>query len=36
MAIGLAAGDVLKDSQGLDTMTVLGRNMAYLLKKLHS
>jgi multimeric flavodoxin WrbA len=35
MAIGLNRGDVEKDVQGLETMKVLGRNMAYLLKKIN-
>ena len=35
MSIGREKGDVEKDDQGLQTMKVLGRNMAYLLKKLH-
>jgi multimeric flavodoxin WrbA len=34
MAIGLNQGDVEKDTQGLETMRVLGRNMAFLLKKI--
>jgi len=34
MGIGMDKGDVEKDSQGLETMQVLGRNMAFLLKKL--
>lgn len=35
MAIGLNPGDVKKDSQGLETMRILGKNMAFLLKKIH-
>jgi hypothetical protein len=35
MSIGREIGDVEKDDQGLQTMKVLGRNIAYLLKKLH-
>lgn len=35
MAIGLDIGDVDKDATGLETMAVLGRNMAFLLKKLY-
>lgn len=35
MAIGLNKGDVAKDAQGLDTMRVLGKNMAFLLRKLN-
>jgi multimeric flavodoxin WrbA len=34
MAIGLDKGDVEKDAQGLETMRVLGKNMAFLLKKI--
>lgn len=34
MAYGRLPGDVQKDGEGLDTMKVLGQNMAYLLKKL--
>jgi multimeric flavodoxin WrbA len=33
---GLQPGDVEKDSEGLDTMKILGQNMAWLLKKLHT
>jgi hypothetical protein len=29
-------GDVEKDREGLATMKILGENMAWLLKKLHS
>jgi multimeric flavodoxin WrbA len=36
MAIGLNKGDVKKDVQGLDTMKVLGKNMAFLLKKINA
>jgi len=36
MAIGLQKGDVEKDAMGLETMRVLGRNMAFLLKKLNA
>ncbi|MGE4298147.1 MAG: flavodoxin family protein [Desulfovibrionaceae bacterium] len=32
---GLQPGDVQKDEEGLATMECLGRNMAWLLKKLH-
>jgi multimeric flavodoxin WrbA len=35
MGIGLDKGDVEKDQEGLDTMKVLGENMAWLLKKIH-
>jgi multimeric flavodoxin WrbA len=34
-ACGLAPGDVEKDEEGLNTMRVLGENMAWLLKKLN-
>jgi multimeric flavodoxin WrbA len=34
MGIGLHKGDVLKDEEGLETMRVLGENMAWLLKRL--
>ena len=33
--IGRDIGDVLKDEEGLATMTTLGQNMAWVLKKLH-
>jgi multimeric flavodoxin WrbA len=33
--IGRDRGDVLKDEEGLATMTTLGQNMAWVLKKLH-
>jgi multimeric flavodoxin WrbA len=33
---GLAAGDILKDAEGLQTMRNLGKNMAYLLKCLEA
>ena len=32
----LDRGDVEKDEEGLRTMEVLGENMAWLLKKIHS
>jgi len=35
MSIGLEIGDVLKDDEGMQTMKVLGGNMAALLKKVH-
>ena len=35
MGIGIAKGDVEKDEEGIQTMKVLGENMAWLLKKLH-
>lgn len=34
MGIGLDKGDVEKDEEGIKTMQVLGRNMAWLLKKI--
>jgi len=34
LGYGLAPGDVEKDEEGIDTMRTLGKNMAYLLKKL--
>lgn len=36
MAIGLDKGDVARDEEGVRTMRDLGRNMAWLLKKLHA
>ncbi len=36
MGIGLHAGDVQDDAEGIDTMRNLGTNMAWLLKKLHA
>lgn len=36
IAIGREPGEVEKDQEGIDTMRVLGRNMAWLLKKLHA
>jgi len=36
MGFGLDKGDVETDEEGLNTMKVLGRNMAWLLKKIHS
>jgi len=35
MGIGEDKGDVEEDQEGLDTMKVLGENMAWLLKKIH-
>lgn len=35
IGIGRDPGDVLKDAEGIQTMQTLGRNMAWLLKKLH-
>jgi multimeric flavodoxin WrbA len=34
-AIGLEKGDVDKDQEGIQTMQVLGQNMAWLMKKLY-
>jgi multimeric flavodoxin WrbA len=34
MGIGRLAGEVNSDQEGLETMTVLGKNMAWLLKKI--
>ncbi|MBE0536971.1 MAG: flavodoxin family protein [Phycisphaerae bacterium] len=36
MGFGLRPGDIEGDAEGLETMQTLGRNMAWLLKKLHS
>lgn len=36
MAFGLEKGDVDQDEEGIRTMVDLGRNMTWLLKKLHS
>jgi multimeric flavodoxin WrbA len=35
VGIGLAIGDVEQDQEGIETMRTLGRNMAWLLKKIH-
>ena len=35
-AFGREIGEVEKDAEGMQTMTVLGQNMAWLLKKIHS
>ncbi len=35
LGMGGARGDVINDQEGLETMRVLGRNMAWLLKKIH-
>jgi multimeric flavodoxin WrbA len=35
IAIGREVGEVEKDSEGIQTMQVLGQNMAWLLKRLH-
>jgi len=34
VGIGLAPGDVENDDEGLNTMKVLGENMAWVMKKL--
>ncbi len=34
IAIGLEKGDVERDTEGIETMHILGRNMAWLLKRL--
>jgi len=36
MGIGLQPGDVSGDKEGMNTMRILGSNMAWLLKKLHA
>ncbi len=36
MGIGLQPGDVSDDKEGMNTMRILGSNMAWLLKKLHA
>jgi multimeric flavodoxin WrbA len=36
VGIGREPGEVEKDSEGIQTMKVLGQNMAWLLKKLHA
>jgi len=35
VGIGREIGDVEKDTEGLETMSTLGQNMAWLLKKIH-
>jgi multimeric flavodoxin WrbA len=35
VGIGRQAGEVSADQEGMDTMNVLGKNMAWLLKKIH-
>jgi multimeric flavodoxin WrbA len=35
IGVGLAPGDVKKDTEGLETMKTLGRNMAWLLQKIN-
>ncbi|SPJ16257.1 NADPH-dependent FMN reductase (fragment) [Syntrophobacter sp. SbD2] len=34
MGLGLDKGDVEKDTEGIDTMKTLGRNMARLIEKI--
>lgn len=36
MAIGRAIGEVAQDEEGLETMRILGQNMAWLLKKINA
>lgn len=36
VGIGLDKGDVSSDTEGLETMKTLGRNMAWLLQKIHA
>lgn len=36
MGVGLAPGEVKEDAEGMETMKNLGRNMAWLLKKIRS
>jgi multimeric flavodoxin WrbA len=36
VAIGLSKGDVERDQEGMDTMKTLGKNMAWLLRKIGS
>jgi multimeric flavodoxin WrbA len=36
VGIGLAKGDVEKDAEGMETMETLGKNMAWLLKKIRA
>jgi len=36
MGIGLEKGDVKNDQEGIMTMKILGKNMAWLMKKIHS
>ena len=36
MSYGRLPGDVMQDQEGMETMRGLGRNMAFLLKKLHA
>ena len=36
LGIGMNPGDVENDKKGIDTMETLGRNVAWLLKKIHN
>ena len=36
VGIGRNPGDVMKDMEGIETMKILGQNMAWLLKKIHA
>jgi len=36
VGVGLRIGDVEKDEEGIETMKTLGKNMAWLLKKITS
>jgi multimeric flavodoxin WrbA len=36
IGIGHAIGEAQEDAEGMKTMTALGKNMAWLLKKLHA
>jgi multimeric flavodoxin WrbA len=36
VGVGLKKGDVEKDEEGIEIMETLGRNMAWLLKKIHA
>ncbi len=36
LGIGLNPGDVMKDTEGIQTFKNLGKNMAYLLQKLNT
>lgn len=35
IGMGLREGEVAKDQEGLNTMRILGQNMAYVIKKIH-
>jgi multimeric flavodoxin WrbA len=36
LGMGMQKGEVEKDEEGIQTMKVLGQNMAWLMKKLHA